>query len=167
MSILPNYHDTLVIQRQQKSGCVPSAIEWVLKYLKIENVNFNGFQEKYDLIYQKKGNNDFGTISNLIKQDYPQVALICKIFEPGCGKEKIEFINDLINKTIPGLISISLSPYGGWHIVPVVEIDERRMAVLWMIEDTIERQKKEFPLSEIEFRHNEWPGGRDILYCIK
>ncbi len=64
MSLLNNYHAVLVIQRQLQTGCVSSAIEWILRYLKISGIDFNGFQEKYDLIYQKKGNNNFSIIEN-------------------------------------------------------------------------------------------------------
>jgi hypothetical protein len=83
------------------------------------------------------------------------------------GKEKTGFIRDLINKSIPVLISIAMGQKGPWHIVPVVEIDQQVMTVLWMIEDTLEKQKRNITLTEIEFRHDNWEGGQDILYWDK
>ena len=161
MIILPDFHNTFVLQRDPKTGCIPTGIEWILRYLKIEGINFDDFQEKYDL----KEENSFGNIPQFVMKDYPQISFVSKSFLK--GKEKIDFIRNAIEKGIPVLISITLRAIGGWHIVPAVEIDEEKMIVLWMIEDSIEKQKKEFLLSDIEFRHDNWPGGQDILYWNK
>jgi hypothetical protein len=69
MSTLLDYHKILVIQRQQRTGCIPSAIEWMLRYVKVKGIDFDTFQEKYDLAYQDKGDNHFGSIPPLIMQD--------------------------------------------------------------------------------------------------
>ncbi len=166
--ILPNYHEILVIQRQQRTGCIPSGIEWMLKYLKIKSINFDDFQERYDLTLQNKDNNNFDNVSELIMQDYSYISFSRKMFDPGKGKEKIDFVKDLVSKRTPVLISIAMSASGErWHIVPVVEISDKIITVLWMIGSTIEKQRKIFNISEIEFKHNNWPGGQDILYCTK
>ena len=165
MPTLQNYYDVLVIQRQLKTGCIPSGIEWMLKYLNIVNINYDNFQEKYDLLLQGKGDNHFGSIPPLVMKDYSNVILISRQFQ--YGEEKIEFIRNLISRRIPVLISVALSPSGGWHIVPVVEIDDVKISLLSMVGDTIQKQIKKLQLSDVENRHNNWRGGQDILYCDK
>ena len=160
MPLLNNYHEVLVIQRQLQTGCVSSAIEWMLRYLKISGIDFNGFQERYDLIYQKKGNNNFSILSSLIKQDYPKVNLICRSF--GLGREKLDFIKSLIGEETPVLISVSEPP--NWHIMPIVEMNDYEIISLSMIGDTVEAQKRKYMISDIESRHNNLSGGKDILY---
>lgn len=49
MATLVGYSDILVIQRKKHSGCIPAGIEWLLRYLKIPNVNLEAFQEQHDL----------------------------------------------------------------------------------------------------------------------
>ena len=77
---------------------MPSAIEWMLRYLKVSDIDFGSFQEKYDL----KEKNSFGLIAKLVMQDYPQVRIKDRPFK--YGREKIDFIKDLIGKGIPVLI---------------------------------------------------------------
>ena len=44
MEILKDYEGTLVVQRNPITGCIPSAIEWMMKYKGVEVPN--DFQEK-------------------------------------------------------------------------------------------------------------------------
>ena len=160
MPVLPDFE--IVVEQRQPYGCIPTGIEWMLRYLKMEGIDFSDFQEKYDLIYQEKGKNSGRDVSKLIMVNYPEIQIVCKDF--GAGGEKINFIRQLISEGRPVLVSITLCPEGGWHIVPVVEIDDDKIVVLWMNKDTIDRQKKEFQCSDIENRHNAWPGGTDLIY---
>lgn len=68
MPELPNWADLVVIQRRKKSGCVPTGYEWLIRYLKIQKVNLETFQENFDL---GKKYNSFESVSSKIKAVYP------------------------------------------------------------------------------------------------
>ena len=158
MPILDGYSDVLVVQRILMSGCIPAGIEWMLRYLKIPNINFEGFQERHDL-----GNcNSFWSVAKHVMSEIAGIKIIDRQFS--YGKEKIEYIGQLIKESRPCLMSIALLSSGRWHIVPVVEVNGTFITVLWMDKPTIEEQKKKFTLVDIEQRHDSWKGGKDILF---
>jgi hypothetical protein len=94
--------------------------------------------------------------------EVPVIKLMDKSF---CqGREKIEYIRQLINNSKPCLISIAFPPDGRCHIVPVVEISDSTITVLWMDEVSVEAQKRKFTLNDIEQKHGIAGRGTDILF---
>lgn len=164
MAILSGYKNICVVQRNPQTGCIPTGVEWMLRYKGIQGIDFTNFQERFDLDLQKRklGINNFNSVSTAITQAYPAAKFASKPFST--GKEKLSFIEDLILKGIPCLVSIALTPFGGWHIVPVVEIDKDIVKVLWLHDPDITKQVASFLRAHLEFIHDNWVGGQDILY---
>lgn len=164
MAILSDFKNFCVIQRHP-IGCIPTSIEWMLRYKGVQKVDLSNFLETFnlDLKTGKLGTNSFDSVPKAIAQIYPFIKLEKKIFQT--GKEKLSFIEDLISKGIPCSISIALTPVGfGWHIVPVVEIDKDIVKVLWLHDPDITKQTVSFLRAHLEFIHDNWIGGQDILY---
>jgi len=162
MEILKDYEGTLVVQRNPITGCIPSAIEWMMKYKGVEVPN--NFQEKYDLENQKIAENTFKTVHSAVLKTYSKLNF--EFLEFDNGKDKLAHIEKRISEQIPCLISITQSPTGGWHIVPVVEIDSTNVFVLWMDTFDIVKQIKRRPRRNLEMMHDRWPGGKDILALL-
>lgn len=162
MAVLSDYKNICVTQKNPQTGCIPTGIEWMLRYKGIQGVDFSCFQERFDLQGRQLANNNFDTVRNAITQIYSFLKLDKKEFQT--GKEKLTFIEDLISKGTPCLISITLTPFGGWHIVPVVKIDEEIVKVLWLHVPDITKQTVSFLRAHLEFIHDNWLGGQDILY---
>lgn len=156
MTELSHWQDIVVSQRYE-SGCVPTGYEWMIRYLGISGVNLNSFQEDFDLQLRGKGSNSFVPIAEKIKKMYPKVDI--KITDFSSGEEKVSFIRGLIKEDIPCVMSIANSPTGGWHIVPVVSIDDTKIKVIWTGNET-----REFTIAEIVYRHDNWKGGKDVAW---
>lgn len=164
MAILSDFKNFCMVQRHP-TGCIPTSIEWMLRYKGVQKVDLSNFLETFnlDLKSGKLGTNSFDSVPKAIAQIYPFIKLEKKIFQT--GKEKLSFIEDLISKGIPCSISIALTPVGfGWHIVPVVEIDKDIVKVLWLHDPDITKQTVSFLRAHLEFIHDNWIGGQDILY---
>ncbi|MGA2768658.1 MAG: hypothetical protein ABSF24_10145 [Candidatus Bathyarchaeia archaeon] len=154
---LPNW-EKIVVPQRHGTGCVPTGYEWMLRYLGTKGVNFDTFQEDFDLQYSGEGKNNFQDVARKVKTTYPDVNISIKSFD--IGKEKLEFIATLVSNAVPCLLSVAKTPVGGdWHIVPVVSIDDTSVKVIWT-----GNQTTMFAKTEIIHRHDNWPGGKDIAW---
>jgi hypothetical protein len=153
----------IVVPQRQETGCIPTGYEWMIRYLGGKGVNLETFQEDFDLQYRHEGDNSFVPIAQKVKERYPQVGI--KIGGFPNGKEKAEFIKKLIEEDVPCVMSIA-KPTGGWHIVPVVSIDDTKIKVIW-IANAFGNQVCEYSITDVIFRHNNWSGGKDIAWIEK
>jgi len=169
-----------VVQRNKKTGCIPSSIEWMLRYLKIEGIDFDGFQEKFDLeiaiqrYYENRPDkkNTGGDVCGEVKKVYPQTSFKCdKPFKN--GEEKLSFIKELIKKGIPVTVSLyrdekkvsdtKIEVY--CHIMPVVKIGDNTITVLDLSKEV--DQEETYQKSDIIRQHDELPWGKDIIHWNK
>ena len=162
MPKLNNYEETLVVQRNPITGCIPSAIEWMIRHKETEAPD--DFQEKYDLEANGKGKNTFETVSSAVQKEFSDLNF--EFLEFDNGKDKLEHIEKRISEQTPCLISITQSPTGGWHTVPVVEIDSGSVFVLWMDTYDIVKQIRRYPRLNLEMMHDKWKGGKDTLALL-
>ncbi len=117
MTQLLDWSNTVVVQRHE-SGCVPTGYEWLIRYLKIQGVNLEIFQEDFDF----GQNNGFESVSAKIRSVYPTINI--KVESYSKGIDKVNRIKSLLEEQKPCLISLALGNGRGWHIMPVVRIDE-------------------------------------------
>lgn len=150
----------IVVPQRHETGCIPTGFEWMIRYLGMKGINLEAFQEDFDLQRRNEGDNSFVPIASKIKQKYPQVNI--KIRDFPSGNEKIAFLRRLVESNTPCIMSIA-KPNGGWHIVPVVSVDDRKINVIW-VANANGNQISEYPISEITFRHDNWAGGKDIAW---
>lgn len=160
MAKLDGYSNTLVKQRSPRTGCIPSGIEWMVRYMKVQGVNCASFQEDFDLEAQGRMGNGFETVPAAVSKTYPQIATTPRAFEN--ADDKIACIRDAIAQGTPCLVSL-WQEGNGFHVVPVVEADDTSITVLWMDKETIEAQRRVFDYSEVRRLHDAVSGGRDIL----
>lgn len=157
---LSHWRDVVVPQRNY-TGCIPTGYEWLIRYLKIEGIDLDTFQEDFDLQRSDEGMNDFGSVATKIREKYPQINIRIKDFPN--GKEKVEFVKRLMGSDIPCLLSIANTPIGViWHIVPVVSVDDTKVKIIWTGDQT-----QEFTIADVINRHDNWIGGKDISWIEK
>jgi len=159
---LSHWQEIIVPQRHE-TGCVPTGYEWMIRYSKIEGVNLNTFQEDFDLQLRGEGDNSFVPVAEKVKVTYPQVDIKIRNFVK--GKDKIAFIKRLIQNDTPCVMSLA-KPTGGWHIVPVVSIDDKRVKIIWVANE-FGNQVLDYPIAEIISRHDNYRGGKDIAWMEK
>ena len=155
MTELLDWSKTLIPQRHE-SGCVPTGYEWLIRYLKIQGVNLGTFQEEFDLGQE----NSFGSVSTKIRSVYPAINIKVESFTKGI--DKVTRIKSLLEEQKPCLISLALGNGQGWHIMPVVRIDETIQLIHHADEDGLCTWV--FPVAEIVWRHDNLQGGQDISW---
>jgi hypothetical protein len=155
MAQLSNWNKTVVPQRHE-SGCVPTGYEWLIRYLTIQGVNLETFQEDFDL----GQDNSFDSVSAKIRSVYPVINIKVQSFTKGI--DKVNRIKSFLEEQKPCLISLALGYGQGWHIMPVVCIDE----TIAMIHhaDANGHYTWSFPIAEIVWRHDNLQGGNDISW---
>lgn len=167
MAELSHWEDVVVPQRHD-TGCVPTGYEWIIRYLGIESVNLETFQEDFDL---GKSNN-FVSVADEVKSRYSHVNIETCNFDQGI--EKIRAIRRLIERDIPCLISLALADiqgtgvhtkiiHMGWHIMPIVCIDDQKIKMIHHADEK-GNHTWEFPIQEAIWRHNNLKGGKDIAW---
>jgi hypothetical protein len=155
MTELLDWTKTLVTQRHE-SGCVPAGYEWLIRYLKIQGVNLGTFQEDFDL----GQNNGFDSVSAKIRSVYPAIKVRVESFAKGI--DKVNRIRSLLDEQKPCLMSLALGNGLGWHIMPVVRIDETIQLIHHA--DAGGHFTWFFPVAEIVWRHDYLQGGHDISW---
>lgn len=156
MTELLNWNNIIVPQRNF-TGCVPTGYEWLIRYLGIQGVDLATFQEEFDL----GQNNSFTSIAAKIRNKYPTINIQTQVFPKGI--DKVTHIKALIEKQTPCLISLALGKGQGWHIMPVVLIDD---LTIEMIHDGIQGVNCiwKIPIKDIVWRHDNLQGGNDISW---
>jgi len=156
MAQLSNWSKTVVPQRHE-SGCIPTGYEWLIRYLKIQGVNLEAFQEDFDL----GQDNSFDSVSAKIRRVYPKINIKVQSFTKGI--DKVNRIKSLLEEQKPCLISLALGNSQGWHIMPVVKIDETSIQLIHHL-DAEGHCTWSFTIAEIVWRHNYLQGGNDISW---
>ena len=160
---LSHWKDVKVLQKED-SGCIPTGYEWMIRYQGIECVDFDKFQEEFDL----KDLNGFGSVADKVEAKYSHVHICNKGFSNGIGK--ISFVREKIGKDIPCLLALINQQNGKFHAVPVVYIDDIKIKVIWKAvkeNEQIINQIYEFSFEDIISWHNACKGGRDIAWLEK
>ncbi len=161
MSILSNYENTLVIQRNTKTGCIPTAIEWMVQYMQVGGIDFATFQEDFDLEARGIEGNGFGSVAAAVSISHPNVQTAHIHFDD--ADAKLLRIRECIDGQVPCVLAV-LQIGQPFHAVPIVEAHSGSIAVLWLDAGSIEGQRREFTDEEIKGWHeNDGGGGRDIL----
>jgi len=93
MSELSHWRDVIVPQRYE-TGCVPTGYEWLIRYLGIERVELDTFQEDFDLQRVHQGMNSFASIADRIRSRYPFIDIHIVSFDQGL--EKVRTMKNLI-----------------------------------------------------------------------
>lgn len=166
---LKGYEKIIVPQRHRETGCIPTGIEWMIRYKAsqtgkwhIPEDELKDFQEKYDLELNGTGSNWFSSIEKEIKKTYPQIPLEIISFDDS-GIDKYNHIEGLIKKGTPCIISIKKNRQENAHIVPVVEIDETIVNVIWDADFTEGQKIVSIPRELLINLHDEGVIGKNIL----
>jgi len=163
MAELPHWENVVAPQKYEETGCIPAGYEWLIRYLDINKVNLNRFQDEFDLERSHRGKNDFNSIAQEIMKKYRFIKIKTRDFPTGL--EKLKFILELIERDVPCLLSLAKTKAGGWHMVPVVKIDEK-IKVIWL-KNSQKNETCEYSAGDIIRRHDEWKGGKDIAWIEK
>lgn len=159
MPALKNYNQITVIQRNKQTGCIPASIEWLLKFNVIDiGPSWDNFQESVDC----GKNSNFSSVLQKIEDVY---GYLRDNFESRgfSAHEKCEKIKGLIDSGQGCIVSISNGPKQGWHITPAVEYDNDKLVILNLVRP-INSQTFEYPWQTIIYNHNNYEGGKDILW---
>lgn len=168
MSVFPGWEKYAVRQKRPESGCIPTGYEMLLRAAEVETINFDNFQDEFDLDKDRKPGempkNDFVSVANVIHIKYPSVIINIRTFTS--GEEKLKFIEECLSNHRLVLISLSLIPFGhkGWHIMPVVDADQENLLLLNGIDESGKPDLKSIRKIDIVVIHNVYPGGNDVAY---
>jgi hypothetical protein len=149
--------DRIKVPQRHETGCVPTSYEWLIRYLKIQGVKLDTFQEDFDFGVK----NCFPYVSTKIHEKYSFIKIQVEAFTKGA--DKVAKIKTLIDNQIPCVMSLALGIGQGWHMMPIILIDDKTIA---MIHHSFAGQNDvwDFTLDEIIKRHDHLPGGNDITW---
>jgi len=150
----------LIVLKDKRFGCIPWSFEWVIRYQNFQNVDFKRFQCDFNF-YESNG---YGLVAQKVKERYPQIDIKTQGFEH--GSDKVNFIKQKIEKDIPCVMALIDPQSGNFHSVPIVEIDDIRMKVIWDA-DTYGYQICELPIQMVIRAHDAQANGRDIAWLEK
>lgn len=181
MSVFPDWQKFAVPQRRLATGCISTGYELILRAAGAAGIQFDTFQDEFDFDKDRlpfspwrpvrgirdlfRPRNNFETIAAAVARKYPSVRLKVARFPKGRGGEKLAFVERHVSQRRPLLLSLALDPPGsGWHIMPVVDLDDERLTLLnFMAADgTLNMQTVTRP--ELVRIHDEYPGGDDVAY---
>jgi len=170
MSVFPDWERFAVPQKREETGCIPTGYEMILRAAGATGIEFATFQDDFDLDKDRKQHegfrNNFESVAAAVRAKYPQVVFESRRFDPGCGQDKLRFIEDHVSKKQPLLISLAKAPYSGrgWHIMPVVDMDESSLTLLEIMRTDGAKDTKELPKTELVRIHNNYPGGDNVAF---
>lgn len=173
MSAFPNWQQYIVKQRRPATGCIPTGYEIILRAANCGNVNFETFQDEFDLDKDlnqgEHPRNNFDSVAKAIQAKYPSIRLMHVGFAKGEGQKKLQTVDQLISRKLPVLVSLALAPFGGrgWHIMPVVDSTENTLTLFWGLDENNLPQTKALKKKDFVTVHEKYAGGDDIAFLEK
>lgn len=171
MTAFPNWKEFVVVQRRPLTGCIPTGYETLLRAAGVSDVDFATFQDDFDLDKDIEvgeiPQNNFDSVSNAISQKYPHIQFKRIIFQKGEGQKKLKFIENNLNQKRLVLISLNMLPIAnqsGWHIMPVVDMDDEYLYLVSAVRNNGEVQLMKLPKQEVVRIHEQFDGGDDVAY---
>ena len=193
MSAFSDWEQYAVVQRRRQTGCIPAGYEMLLRAANVKNVNFDTFQDDFDLDKNHKHGeeykNNFISVANEVRQKYPDVDFQRKEFNK--GDDKLNFIEKRIALKQPTLISLAIQglmrdpitslpvrqngtfilsnlpaqkPDGYWHIMPVVDETTHTLVLLWKLLSKNNPDIVILNKKDLVTIHNNYVGGNDVAY---
>lgn len=172
MSVFPNWLSFAVPQRRQRTGCIPTGYEMLLRHASVGGVDFSTFQDDFDLDInlgngQAEARNDFGSVAAAVKKRYPWVTFDQRAF--ATGAEKVAFIDGMLAAKQPVLISLALKPrnrVGGWHIMPIVDATTDQYLLLWIVDPNGTAHTEWIDKSTMAAVHDQFEGGKEVAFLV-
>jgi hypothetical protein len=158
------------MQRRPETGCIPTGYELMLRAAGAKGIDFDAFQDAFDLDKDLPPGaqrlNHFKSVGDAVTAKYPSVAFVDRHFPKGKGTEKLAFIEAQIAKGRPVLIALALASLGqsGWHIMPVVDADDTRLALLNRVNKDDTLDVRWLLKADLVHIHDAYPGGEEVAY---
>ena len=170
MSVFRDWQRYAVSQTHDYS-CIAAGYEMILRAAGADGIDFATFQDEFnfDKDYrpgETEPHNSFGRIRTAIAERYPNVIFGERSFAQGDGAGKLAFIEEQLAQQRPILVSLALEPFGhdGWHIMPVVDIDDDTVTLLNCLRDDGSPDLLHLRKQDLVDIHNNFDGGKEVSY---
>src|SRR5262249_7337004 len=147
-------------QRNLATGCIPTGYEFLLRAAHTSMVNYETFQEDFDPSESPGAN--FESVAAAIRAKYPHVHLSVRRFKRGA--DKLQFIEQRLARKQPLITSLTLSPEGGWHMMPVLGSNSTNLFLLRLVRPDGSMDLRAIRKADFVRIHDEWPGGDDVAF---
>jgi hypothetical protein len=133
-------------------------------------IDFNTFQDDFDLDRSLPPGaphvNHFGSVADAVSAKYPSVVFAHRSFAKGEGQQKLVHVEEQLAAGRLVLISLALASFGlsGWHIVPVVGVDDDNLVLLWSVTASGKVDLTKLRKAELVRIHDEYPGGDEVAH---
>lgn len=160
---LNNWKEALSVQKDQRFGAIPSGFEWMIRFNKIENINYETFQDDFNLKVKNEAENNFSNVADAVEKKYPQIKINIKTFDEGV--KKIEFMQDLLENNIPCMMSLRISRKTNiCHEMLLINSDDFYTRFIWRVIDSKNPDIFRIENLEIIDRNNNWVGGKEVAW---
>ena len=164
-----DWERSATIQKNPDTGCIPTGYEFLLKMARTEKIDFDSFQEDFDLIKKFNDSNaaNFSSVAYEIKKVYPFINISILSYEKNEGQKKLNKIIELIDQGQPVLISLCINEFSdqkGWHIMPVIGVMDDELWLLTGNRTNGISEQFHINFSKFVYIHENYPGGNDIAF---
>lgn len=164
MAEVPGWTNIAVVQRREKTGCIPAAFEWLVRMAGAPGVDLPAFQDDFDLAASSRGGNSFESVRAAVLNKYPHVRVIVERFPMGAGTAKLRTIETLLAEGVPCVAALILEKGRDFHAMPVVRVDHDALTFIHSANATGRLKMLVMKRSTFIRKHDETDGGRDIAY---
>jgi hypothetical protein len=170
MKFYPDWKTFAAVQKHKETGCIPTIYETMLRIAGVTGVDFDTFQEDFDLdlpgLGEKK--NNFVSVADAVKAKYPEVEFAQEAFTT--GTEKLARLDELLEDGKVVAIALHLGPFKGintCHSMPVVGWDEHDLIMLNGFFDDGDTDEWIISRADVIKTHDNAPGGKELAYLNK
>jgi hypothetical protein len=167
MSAFSEWEKYIASQRHCQTGCIPTAYEILLRAAHTPGIDFETFQEEFDLDRQGDApRNNFSSVAEAIQKRYPYVTFNCEGFAKGDGQTKLARVEEFLDAKRPVIVSVANAPFGGtgWHIMVVVDATAENLTLLEYVDPQRRPHTKTISKADFVKIHDDYEGGDDIAY---
>jgi hypothetical protein len=118
VSVFPDWQQFAVHQRREKTGCIPTGYEMILRSAGAQGVDFRSFQDDFDLEKDLADNaprvNHFGSVAKAVSARSPAIVFAFKSFPKTDGAENSLLLKPNLRKTAGVSIDQQRGLRGEW-----------------------------------------------------
>ncbi|MFN3242959.1 MAG: hypothetical protein ACE37K_15775 [Planctomycetota bacterium] len=135
-------------------------------------MNFETFQEDFDLQHRGVGHNNFGSVTSEVTAKYPQAKFRIEKFPPGKGRDKLDYLLHRLScgfLTVASLVVADREEQGrrqiGCHMMPLMGRDTDKLLFVESFDVRGVLHPRNLSEDDVVRLHNDYPLiGDDVVH---
>lgn len=163
-----------VRQKHPQTGCIPTCLEVLLRFGNTQGIDFETFQEDFDLERRGVGDNNLGSVTSEVTATYPQARFQIEKFGQGRGQHKLNYLLDRLDAgllTVASLVVMDRQVQGrrqvACHMMPLIGRDGDRLLFAEFFDSEGVLHPRHFSEADVVQKHNGLAlTGDDVVHLL-